>query len=61
MTIRIPWRAWYGDEWLDIRTPSSWQVRDYWPTGGPDIASEGIEQANTTSRQDTLFYRCPGG
>ena len=45
MTIRIPWRAWYGDEWLEIRTPSSWQVLDYWPTGGPDIGSEGIEQA----------------
>jgi nickel-dependent lactate racemase len=43
--IRIPWRAWYGDEWLEIRTPASWQVQAYWPADGPDIGPEGIETA----------------
>ncbi len=45
MTVRIPWRAWYGDQELEIRTPSSWQVRAYWPDDAPDIGDEGIEQA----------------
>jgi nickel-dependent lactate racemase len=43
--IRIPWRAWYGDEELELRFPPSWHVRAYWPADGPDIGQGGIEAA----------------
>ena len=43
--IRIPWRAWYGDEELELRFPPSWHVRVYWPADGPDIGQGGIEAA----------------
>jgi len=43
--IRIPWRAWYGDEWLELDFPPSWQVQACWPADAPDIGQEGIENA----------------
>jgi len=43
-TVRVPWRAWYGDETLDLDFPSSWCVQAYWPTDAPDIGQEGIEE-----------------
>ncbi|NOZ27814.1 MAG: DUF2088 domain-containing protein [Chloroflexi bacterium] len=44
-TIRIPWRAWYGDEEVELRFPSSWCVRAYWPADAPDIGLAGIERS----------------
>jgi len=43
--IRIPWRCWYGDEWLELEFPPSWQVQACWPANMPDIGQEGIESA----------------
>ena len=44
-TLSIPWRAWYGDEPLDLAFPSGWRVQAYWPADGPDVGAEGIERA----------------
>jgi len=44
-TIRIPWRAWYGDDWLELSFPPSWYVRAYWPADASDIGPMGIERA----------------
>jgi len=44
-TITIPWRAWYGDEDLDLAFPTSWSVQAYWPRGGEDIGQDGIRHA----------------
>ena len=43
--VRIPWRVWYGDEWLDLDFPASWQGQTCWPVRAPDIGEKGIEEA----------------
>jgi nickel-dependent lactate racemase len=43
--IRIPWRAWYGDEWLEMSFPPSWQVQTCWPADAPGVGGEGIQEA----------------
>jgi nickel-dependent lactate racemase len=41
----LPWLAWHGDGRLELPFPRGWQIRAYWPAGGPDIGQEGIERA----------------
>lgn len=43
--IRIPWRAWYGDETLELTFPAGWRVQVYWPADASTIRPEAIEQA----------------
>lgn len=43
--IRIPWRAWYGDETLELEFPAAWHVRDYWPASARELNDEEIEWA----------------
>jgi nickel-dependent lactate racemase len=45
MNMRIPWRAWYGDDWLELSFPESWSVQTLCPADAPDIGAEGIEAA----------------
>lgn len=44
-TVEIPWRAWYGDELLELSFSQSWHVKTCWPNDGPDIGQAGIEEA----------------
>jgi nickel-dependent lactate racemase len=43
--VHIPWHAWYGDEWVELSFPPSWQVQACWPADAPDVGLEGIERA----------------
>ena len=43
--VRMPWHAWYGDEWLELSFSPSWQVQICWPADAPDIGQEGIKDA----------------
>lgn len=45
MNLRIPWRAWYGDDWYELSFPDGWNVQAFWPADAPDIGAEGIEAA----------------
>lgn len=45
---RMPWRCWYGDEWLELQLPEGWRITTHWPTNLPDIGQEGIEDAFDT-------------
>ena len=42
---RMPWRCWYGDEWLELKLPERWRITTHWPTNLPDIGQGGIEEA----------------
>ena len=44
-TIRMLWRAWYGDEELALPFPSDWQVRAYRPQDASDVSEEAIREA----------------
>jgi nickel-dependent lactate racemase len=41
----MPWRAWYGDEELELALPDAWTVSEHWPAGGPAIDDAAIDRA----------------
>lgn len=43
--VSIPWRAWYGQEHLDLTFPEAWQVQVCAMRGGEDIGDAGIRGA----------------
>ncbi|MFQ5772088.1 MAG: lactate racemase domain-containing protein [bacterium] len=34
--------AWYGDEWIELQMPSSWDVTVLWPQAPPPLTDEQI-------------------
>lgn len=44
-TVRIPWRAWYGDEKLELSFPDAWRLTVAEMKGGREIDEAGIRQA----------------
>ena len=45
MRLTLRWRAWHGDESLELEFPPPFEVVVYPPKDGADIGAEGIRQA----------------
>jgi nickel-dependent lactate racemase len=45
MTLGIPWRAWYGDEDLNLAFPDAWDAQAYWSDDAPELDDDAIEAA----------------
>lgn len=43
--VQVPWAAWYGEEWITLDFPESWDVEVFRMKGGEDIGDAGIRQA----------------
>lgn len=44
-TAKIPTRAWFGDEEIELAFPSDWQTTTLWPHDAPKLETSDIETA----------------